>query len=376
MTLPSFIIEHLEKIVTEWESFAKTVLPAATAMDSLALRDHAKEMLEAIAKDIESSQSDQQQVVKSTGRGPVFHGAKTAAASHGLVRHTAGFELPQLVAEFRALRATVLRQWAAATRDGDPASTYEMTRFNEAVDQALAESVAAYSKELSGSRDTFLAILGDDLRNPLSTLADTLRTLSKPGDAASRAEALAEGTSSVSAMDAMIRDLLEYTRTRLGGGIPITPVEANLETVCKAAIGRISLAHPQTAFRFESGGKLDGVFDSARIHQVVTNLLSYAVQRGKRGVPVFLIAHGTKDSLAFKVRYQDLPIATEALQVIFEPLARNSTDGSDQRRSTNPGLSLFIAREIVRAHGGTIHASSAADTGTTFTVELPRANHA
>ncbi|MEP7068898.1 MAG: histidine kinase dimerization/phospho-acceptor domain-containing protein [Usitatibacter sp.] len=174
--MAGFITDHLDEIVSEWETFAKTLSPASATMDSLALRDHARQMLEAIAKDITTSQSLDQQELKSKGLGPVFNGAETAAAAHGALRHTVGFDLQQLVAEFRALRATVLRLWVINKRYEDPKSAYEIARFNEAIDQALAESVESYSRELSKSRDTFLAILGHDLRTPLSAISGALHT--------------------------------------------------------------------------------------------------------------------------------------------------------------------------------------------------------
>jgi signal transduction histidine kinase len=373
--MPSFIIEHLPEIVAEWESFARTVSPASATMDSSALRDHVRQMLETIAKDIETWQSNRQQELKSKGLGPVLHGGETAAASHGALRHTAGFDLSELVAEFRALRATVLRLWVEKKRYGDADSAYEMTRFNEAIDQALAESVATYSGELAKSRDTFLAILGHDLRSPLSALAGAMHILSKPAGESMRTDALAAGTRSVSAMGGMIRDLLEYTRTRLGKGIPITLAQGNLESVCKAAVSEVSLVYPQTAFRFESGGPLSGFFDSDRMHQVVSNLLNNAVQHGKTGFPVVLVARGDNYNLTLQVKNQGVPIAPELLQVIFDPLVQVPTEESDPRRVSNLGLGLYIAREIVLAHRGTIHATSSAE-GTVFTVELPCANHA
>ncbi len=373
--MPSFIIQNLEEILVEWESFARTVSPAAATMDSLALRDHAKQMLEAIAQDITTSQTDKQQAQKSKGLGPIFHGAATAAASHGILRHAVGFDLQQLVAEFRALRATVLRLWIAKESYGDPESAYEMARFNEAVDQALAESVESYSKELSKSRDTFLGILGHDLRSPLSALASALQLLTLPRSDATTAEAIEVGRRSVSVMSAMIRDLLEYTRTRLGRGIPVTPAPANFETVCKEAINEVAVVYPQTSFRFESGGTLDGTFDSARIHQLVSNLLNNAVHHGKRGAPVSVIARGVRDTLRLDVSNQGFPLSPEVLQVIFDPLVQIPAEASDSSRPpTNLGLGLFIAREIAVAHGGTIAAESSAEAGTTFSVELPCRN--
>jgi signal transduction histidine kinase len=371
-TLSGFITDHLDEIVGEWETFARTLSPASATMDSLALRDHARQILEAIARDITTSQSLEQQELKSKGLGPVFKGPETAAAAHGALRHTVGFDLRQLVAEFRALRATVLRLWLRSKRYEDPEGAYEIARFNEAVDQALAESVESYSRELSKSRDTFLAILGHDLRSPLSAMSGALHILSKPATDTQRLAALGAGFRSVSFMSGMIRDLLEYTRTRLGKGIPIAPEEANLEAVCKSAISELSLVYPEVGFRFESRGALNGFFDPERMQQVVSNLLNNAVQHGKRGFPVSLIAQGEAASLSLQVTNRGEPIAAESLQVIFDPLVQLSPEGSAPRLSTNLGLGLFIAREIVVSHGGTIRATSSARDGTTFFAELPR----
>jgi signal transduction histidine kinase len=369
--LASFILEHLEEILVEWEAFARTLTPAADTMDSAALRDHAKQMLEAIAKDIQTEQSDRQQSLKSKGLGRGANGIETAAAAHGVLRQQVGFDLGQLVAEFRALRASVLRIWVQKEKYTDAANAYEMARFNEAIDQALAESVATYSRELTRSRDMFLAILGHDLRSPLGAISAVLHVLGQPGDAPTREKAVAAGKRSVAAMAGMVNDLLEYTRTRLGTGIPVSPAPASMDTVCKQAVGEISMVHPQTAFRYESKGSTSGVFDVDRMHQVISNLLNNAVHHGVVGKPVVLVLTGTADELTLEVTNAAPAIAPSDLQVIFEPMVQLSKEGAQPSRSTNLGLGLFIAREIVVAHGGNIEAFSSARDGTTFVVKLP-----
>lgn len=370
--MQSFITEHLEEIIREWESFAETVSPASANLDSAGLRDHVRQMLQAIALDIQTSQTDREQYLKSKGLAPVASKVETAAETHGALRYSSGFDLGALVAEFRALRASVLRLWLGKGLHRDDAHAYELARFNEAIDQALAESVAAYSEELARSRDTFLAILGHDLRSPLGALAAAFQVLSAPADGAARSDALAAGNQSVSSMSATIRDLLEYTRSRLGKGIPVVPANANLETVCKSAIGEASFTYPQTTFRFESSGTLDGHFDSARIHQVAANLLNNAVQHGTRGSPITLITVGERSRLVMQVKNRGV-IPPDFLARIFDPVISGSTEGAEQTRSTNMGLGLFIAREIVLAHDGAIDVTSSGAEGTTFKVELPRA---
>src|SRR4029079_7013517 len=181
MTLAGFINENLDSILTEWEAFALTLQPAAETATALALRNHAKEILQAMARDLERAQTDRQQADKSKGWAPNLEGKETAAAAHGALRHVVGFDLRQLAAEYRALRASVLKLWREhRSMQEDPMLT-EVTRFNEAVDQALAESVARYSDEMARSRDTFLAILGHDLRSPLSAVSMSAHYLATPG---------------------------------------------------------------------------------------------------------------------------------------------------------------------------------------------------
>ena len=370
--MASFIIEHLEEITREWEIFAQTVSPASANLDSAGLRDHVRQMLQAIALDIETSQSDREQYLKSKGLAPAASHLETAAETHGALRYSSGFDLGALVAEFRALRASVLRLWLSKGFNRDDAHAYELARFNEAIDQALAESVAAYSQEFAKSRDIFLAVLGHDLRSPLDAVAASFQVLSVSAEGAARSDALAAGTQAVSSMSATTRDLLEYTQSRLGKGIPIFPANANLEKVCQSAISEASLTYPQTTFRLESWGKLEGHFDSARIHQVAANLLINAVQHGTRGSPITLIANGEHGSLTMQVKNRGV-IAPDFLARIFDPVIQRAPGGAEQARSTNTGLGLFITREIVLAHNGTIDVTSSSAEGTTFKVELPRA---
>ena len=185
MRLAQFITENLEELLVEWEAFASSLLAPGQTMTSLALRDHATQILQAIAQDIETNQTDLEQAYKSKGFVPIAEATRTAAMTHGALRYLAGFDLRQLAAEFRALRASVLRLWLK--RGGSNGTAfYQMTRFNESIDQALAESIANYSDEVARSRDTFLAILGHDLRSPLSAIANSSLYLGLPGPAARR----------------------------------------------------------------------------------------------------------------------------------------------------------------------------------------------
>jgi signal transduction histidine kinase len=376
MKLSVFITENLEELLVEWEAFALSLLAPGQTMTPLALRDHATQILLAIAEDIESNQSDLEQAYKSKGFVPIAEATRTAAMTHGALRYLAGFDLRQLAAEFRALRASVLRLWLK--RGGDNGTAfYQMTRFNESIDQALAESISNYSDEVSRSRDTFLAILGHDLRSPLSAIVNSSLYLGSPGllptgeplDAARRINR------SAAKMGVMIKDLLEYTRTRLGRAIPISPQATSMDLICKAAVDEIRAVHPERIFRLETSGELRGQFDGERLQQVLANLLDNAVQHGTGLEPITLRAYGERDRVTVQVRNFGRPIPADQLQVIFEPLVQiPPADASPSGAAAGGlGLGLYIAAEIVKMHGGTIMAESSVRDGTVFSAHLPRA---
>lgn len=365
----SFIIDHLEQILVEWEEFAATVSPAAETMDVTALRDHAKEMLEAMARDIETAQSPEQQELKSKGLKPDTAG-NAAAAEHGALRQKVGFDLDQLVAEFRALRASVMRIWLTSERFGDAPTADEIVRFNEAIDEALAESVKTYSMELGRSRDMFLGILGHDLRTPLGAMWGAVEIIAKSNDAASRATAYGAANRSLAAMGAMIRDLLDFTRTRLGKGIPIELALADLEQVCNASIVELRLAYPDSTYDLACEGRMDALFDRERMHQVVSNLLGNAIQHGEPGSPVQVRAGVDGPLIWLKVTNRGPEIPASVIQTIFDPMVQAGPENPARGRPTNMGLGLFIVREIVHAHSGTISVESE-PAGTSFSIRFP-----
>lgn len=375
MRLARFITENLEDILVEWEAFALSLLSNGQKMTSLALRDHASQILKAIAEDIETGQSDMEQAYKSKGFVPIAEATRTAAMTHGALRYLAGFDLRQLAAEFRALRASVLRLWLKRGVQDDTAF-YQMTRFNESIDQALAESIANYSDEVARSRDTFLAILGHDLRSPLSAIANSSLYLGAPGllPRGAPLEAVGRINRSAAKMASMIKDLLEYTRTRLGRAIPISPEAASMEKICNLALDEIRAAHPERAFRLETSGNLEGSFDSERLQQVLSNLLSNAVRHGDRNQPITLSARGAPDKISVQVKNYGRTIPPDQLQVIFNPLVQipSALVDEDSGPSTSLGLGLYIAHEIVTMHGGTIVAESTEEDGTVFSAWLPR----
>jgi signal transduction histidine kinase len=376
MRLSKFITENLEEILIEWEAFAKTIHPAAETMDSLALRNHAAKILGAVAKDIETPQTEQEQADKSKGLEPALAGKETAATTHGVLRQLSGFDLKQLGSEYRALRASVIKLWKAQLTELSDEEFNDMMLFNEAIDQALAESIASYSDAVNRSRQTFLAILGHDLRSPLSSISIGAQYLSKSEALdAQMLDVTSRIKRSAATMNRMIKDLLEYAGAQIGKRMPVNPEPANMETVCRAALEEVQPVYPDTVFDFESSGDLNCKIDHARFQQVLSNLLNNAEKYAQSHSPVTLLASGERqETITLQVKNYGRPIPPESLQVIFNPLVQISSNESksDSHLSTSLGLGLFIAREIVEGHNGTIEASSSENEGTVFTIRIPR----
>jgi signal transduction histidine kinase len=373
--LGSFIQQNIGPILSEWELFAKTRIPAAATMSVPELRDHAEEMLRAIADDIGRQQTEAQRDSKSRGLADATDAHLTAASAHGAIRHLSGFDLIQVVSEFRALRAAVLRLWGIEAGAWSQDDVEDLTRFSESIDQALAESVASYSAKIDESRDTFLAVLGHDLRGPLASLSNCVQLQSGAGQSPdTRDRVFHIATRSIASMEEMITDLLEYTRTRLGRGMEVSPQPGNLGTLCGEILEEARAAHPGMRLEYAGGGDLVAVFDHARIRQVLINLLNNAVQHGDASSTIVLAVGQEDDKVRLVVRNHGIPVPAEALQVIFNPLVQVAKSKSEphERPSTSLGLGLFIAREIVLAHGGTIEVSSSVEAGTEFTVRLPK----
>lgn len=373
MRLSEFIVLHVDRIVDEWEQFAKTITPAAESMDRTALRDHSRSILLAAARDMTKPQSASEQLAKARGEGPEkTPSLDEAGASHGELRHTVGFDLVQMTSEFRHLRACVIRLWVNSLDTPDIAYFQDMIRFNEAIDEALAESTAAYAEQVNHSRDIFLAILGHDLRAPLQAVSMSteilMRKTNLEGDALTCALHIKRGTRH---MAVMIGDLLELVRSRLGKSLPIEPAPMDLADTAREAIAQACAAHPQCDPTLSVEGDTQGVWDGRKLNQMLQNLIGNALQHGSSNNAVKLTLRGEADSIRLTVHNDGAPIPPEALPTIFDPLVRSANEALNGP-TTSLGLGLFIVKEVVKAHQGTIDVSSNETDGTMFTVVLPR----
>lgn len=372
MRLGDFIIQNMEPIMVEWEAFATTIVPPALTMDSTALRDHAKLMLEAIALDLGNSQTDEQQVRKSLGNGRLLP-KESSAEVHAAQRLFSGFTVEQLVSEYRALRASVLKLWAAGTKEGMATDAADMMRFNEAVDQAVAESVARYAEMVSKSQHLFLAILGHDLRNPLSTTLMASRFIMDSDDVHDKyATAATRIHHAGQRMNKLVNDLLDYTRTNLGSRLPVILKDVNLHALCWEAIDEQELAHPDCKFELIGEGDFDGRWDDNRMAQVLSNLLGNAAQYGTGAESIVVRLHPYESDIMLCVENMGKVIPAEKINTVFEPMVRLAGEEGVHTNGTGLGIGLYITREIVRAHQGTISVISNVEKGTVFSIHLPR----
>jgi signal transduction histidine kinase len=377
MRLADFILANREPILAEWEAFARTCTPASGAMDITALRDHANEMLTVIAKDLATPQGESAQAEKSKGNAPSTEGEMvTAAEEHGAGRAESGFTMEQMVSEYRALRASVIRLWVQARGEElKPADVEDLTRFNEAIDQSLAESVTRYTQDLDQSREMFLAILGHDLRTPLGAVFTSSRFMLDTKELQEPFLTLTTRiASSATRMVHLVGDLLDFTRSRLGGGIPIARAPMNMGKAVHDVVDEIAAAHPTRTIEIDARGELDGEWDCARISQVLANLIGNALEHGSAGTAVTVEVGGNDEEVCMAVGNHGTVIAADRLNGIFnpmkprEPAANAPTSGP----TANLGLGLYIAERIVTAHKGRIEVASSEAGGTTFTVHLPR----
>jgi signal transduction histidine kinase len=372
MRLHHFIVDHREQILAEWESFAGTVSPVGRTMDIAALRDHADQMLSVIAADLMTVQSAAQQAEKSKGRAMETDALPTAAEQHGGERWESGFTIEEMVAEYRALRASVISLWTRQVGELRTADIEDLIRFNEAIDQSVAESVIKFNKKVEEAREMFLAILGHDLRTPLAAIYTSAKFMldTEKFNLLLMTQIAGSATRTVT----MVGDLLDFTRSRLGGGIPVFREKLDLDKVVRKAVEEISAAHPHHRFQVNTSEEQSGEWDCARLSQALTNLIVNAGDHAPQGTNVSIRLASEGGDVTIAIHNMGATIPGDRLNGLFKPMKtpEGRRDGRLGGPTGNLGLGLYIAERIVHAHGGRIEVESAEVKGTTFTVRLPR----
>ncbi len=375
MRIADFVLQDIELILGEWEAFARSIWPGP-APDRLALRDHARDILRAAALDMKSTQTATEQSAKAKGEtlpGKSSVRVDRASDVHAADRVRSGFDLQGMVAEYRALRASVIRLWRESSPNLDARDIDDLTRFNESIDQSLTEAIRSYTQVVDRSREMFLAVLGHDLRGPLNSISMSAQLLGgmEMGNPDSRSVAAMISRSST-AMGRLISDLLDFTGSRLGVAMPLKQTMISVKKICAEVFAEIQAAHPNRTVQFVVPEDVMTKGDANRLRQVIANLLGNAVQHGSPDQPIDVSLTRKDADLVLSIHNAGKPIPEESLATIFNPMVQVApSEGQASREPGSIGLGLYIAQEIVTAHGGSIRVESTEGAGTTFTVRLP-----
>lgn len=288
-------------------------------------------------------------------------------------------EPAEAAAALRAARQLAAEQLALDQRDANEQLLLAGIRARDAADEASAgrtraedatRALQVSERELRATgefREQLLGIVGHDLRNPLGAIAMAAKVLLAhdkldPTDA----HLVGRIVYSCQRMSRMIEELLDFTRTRLGGGLALRLVPVDLAEVCRHAVSELDLVAP-SPLRCELSGDLRGAWDGERLYQVLSNLVANALDYATPGTAVVVRAFPAGEEVVVEIANQGIPIAPEVLPTLFEPFRRANREHAGKHL----GLGLYIANQIVLAHGGTLGARSEAGT-TTFTLRLPR----
>ncbi len=306
----------------------------------------------------------------------VLEGRKLAESAlprdHARVRVTQGFTLPAAMREFAHLRKCIVEAYR-----GEPDVEPEGVRFlHAALDHCMAVSAiemeranAKRLEEIAEMRERFVAILGHDLKNPLSAIkmaGGLLRKMDLPAVASGFVNRIARASDR---MLEMVNELLDFAAVR-GGTLTIHRKRADLRDLCNEVADELRIVHPEREIAVDASGDLNGEWDVGRMAQVASNLIANAVAYSPQGSPVNVaLSAGEGDEVTMDVHNEGPPIPQGQRELLFEPFRRGE---GERRHARGVGLGLFIAREMARAHGGNIAVRSEEGEGTTFSLRMPR----
>jgi PAS domain S-box-containing protein len=274
--------------------------------------------------------------------------------------------------EFRLRRADGTYRWhlarAVAMHDASGAVSKWFGTNTDVDDRRRALDIA---QERAAFEQQLIGIVSHDLRNPINAICVAAALLEQRGELDPlQAKAVARIVSSSRRATRMIRDFLDFTRARTSGRIPITPGPANIREIARQVFDEVRVMHRDRTATIEHVGEEQGSWDADRISQVIGNLLSNAFQHSADAGTVRLRTCGDRNEVIIDVQNDGAPIPRSDIGRLFLPFERGDGNAPSAERSL--GLGLYISKEIVSAHHGTIAVRSTAEEGTTFTVRLPR----
>jgi signal transduction histidine kinase len=232
------------------------------------------------------------------------------------------------------------------------------------------EALAAELRQQAEFERQLIGIVSHDLRNPLSAITLTVSAVERQGGDERHQRWIRRIRLSAERATRMIRDLLDFTRARHGGGLLMQRKATDLHELVRAVVDEVQSSRPERPIEVLQSGDGTGQWDPDRLAQVISNLIGNALQYSPPDTPVRVETQGEEGTLVLTVHNTGVPIRQDLLPRIFEPLERG-TEVVDQVGGSI-GLGLYIVRNIVLSHAGTVDVRSTAAEGTTFTVRLPR----
>ena len=333
------------------------------------LRDHLREILLALVDDMESLQSEEQRLEKSEGRKKRGDALDRISAVHAGMRLNSGFSLEQAISEYRALRSSILFLWVQSQPGDDDVVLAEVTRFNEAIDQSIAEVIGRFAEKSERYSNVFLGVLTHEVRNPLSVIklcGETLKAGQLQETQSRSVERILKGAGRI---ERLVNDLSIVVRSRMRLPFPLTRASADLGEICEQALEEVKASFPAAVVELKKIGDLAGEWDRERLQQVIYNLATNAVIHASAKL-VLITIEAQGPEVVFRVTNEGAAIPSELQDSIFDPFVHTDTPQSNSAQGL--GLGLFIVKEIVTGHGGTVELASTEEEGTTFTVRLPR----
>ena len=370
MRIAEFIRAHPDEIETRWEHFARALSSFGPDLSVLTLRDHLREILLAMADDMESPQSREEQSAKSEGKGVRGGALDRISALHARMRLDSGFNLEQAISEYRALRSSILFLWVQSRPPVDDVVLSEVTRFNETIDQAIAEIIRRYADRSESYSDVFLGVLAHEVRNPLNIIEISSQVLQAAPLQEEQSRTLERIRRAAATIDRLMNDLAILVRSRMRVPLPLTRTNTDLGMICEQTLEEVRGSQSNTVIELEKIGDLSGNWDRERLGQVVFNLVMNSVIHAS-GKQIRISAESRGPDVEVRVKNQGTPIPPDLQNSIFDPFVRGEVASPGHSKS-GLGLGLFIVREIVTTHDGVVEVASTESEGTTFTVRLPR----
>jgi len=233
--------------------------------------------------------------------------------------------------------------------------------------QQLARQLEELSETLR-LNELFTAVLGHDLRNPLSAILNSANLLERVSKEDVVKQSATRMVSSGRRMSRMIDDMLDLTRARLGGGIPLRRQETDLSQIVQRVIQEAQVSFPQGRFEMRLEGELSGYWDADRLAQVTSNLVGNAIEHGDQKDPIEITLNGTRSERVILSVTNSGVVPAEILPHLFDPFRGGQRHLG---RSEGLGLGLYIVQQIAVAHRGEVDVKTD-DNRTTFRVEFPR----